>query len=100
MADLSVTVFPVQRDIFKQENNNIPQFTYMHTGDNMMLYILRTKGSHTNYSGESFITGRFPFAGEKKIEVIVTVIMQKCPPSLTDFAKQRQSFPIEVAVEL
>lgn len=93
MADLSVTVFPVQRDIFKQENNNISQSTYIYTGDNMMLYTLCTKTSHTNYSGQSFITSRFPFADEKKIAVIVTVIMQKRPLSLTVVCKAETISP-------
>lgn len=66
VADLSVPVVPVQTGISEQENNNIPQSAHKHIGD-IMLYTLYTKRSHTNYSGQSFITVRFPFADEKKI---------------------------------
>lgn len=40
---------------------------------------------------DSFITVRFPFADEKKIEVIVAVIMQKRPLSLPDGLQSRDS---------
>lgn len=90
VADLSVPVFPVQTGMFEQENN-IPHSVYINTGDNIMLYTFYAKTNHTNYSRQSFITVSFPFADEKKIEVIVAVIMQKHPLSLPDGLQSRDS---------
>lgn len=91
VADLSAPVFPVQTGIFEQENN-IPQSTYLHIGDNVLLCTLYTKRSHTNYSWQNFITLRFPFTDKKKMEVIVAVIMQKFPLSLPDGLQSRENY--------
>jgi len=88
MADLSVPLFPVQTGISEQENN-IAQSAHIHIGDNIMLCTVYTKRSYANYSRQTFITARFPFTDEKKIEVIVAVIMQKCPLSLPDGLQNR-----------
>lgn len=91
VADLSAPVFSVQTGISEQENN-IPQSTYLHIGENVLLCTLYRKRSHINYSWQNFITVRFPFTDKKKIEVIVAVIMQKCPLSLPDGLQNRENY--------